>query len=309
MFGNLFGSEKEDKIKELKSEIEEKKKRIENIEKNLEKEKKRAKEAITEKQKADKNLKKLENKLESLKDKVQRIQNEKDEVESLKQVKNLPRKKYSSFLSMMSTVELENEGLKTQYVTDKEKIESETAKTKLKNIDSKTGFVYLNDELGVFNCVLIPPLPIENSNHLGNKFKLKPLKKQLSNDLIMKFIDFHAGKSVIGSLKKGKFENFKSVKSNIKNQHSKGGFSQGRFERNRKKQIEEHIDKVIEKQDEYTENLDYILLSGNNRMISIFKDETTHKAPLIERNIDFQDVNRSKKDYLEKIFGAMLYIL
>ncbi len=310
MFDSLFGPDKDAKIDELKTEVEEKQEKIERIEKNLEKEKKRAKEAITEKQKTDKEVKNLENKLDSLKDKIRRLEKGKEKEEPEKKVKHFSKNQYSSFLDMMSTIKLDHEGLKTQYATEKEELKSYEESGKIHNIDSETGFVHLSDELEVFNYLIIPPFPIENSYNRGKKFNLEQLKQQLSDGPSLRVIDLHAGTSTVGFLKDGEFENFEKIKSNVKSKHSKGGFSQGRFERNRKKQIEEHVDKVIEKMGEFSESLDYTILAGNDRMTSMMEDKAHIEGSVLEKSLNLSDIKSSKReDYLKKIFGARLYIL
>lgn len=310
MFDSLFGSEKEKRIEELEEKLEEKEKSLENLRKELDKEKDRAKAAITEKQRTDKELKNYKHKLESKEEKIKNI-TEKEEDQKSKRVLELSQSESKEFVNLFSTIKSDNKNLITHYTRKLDEIEDKQVKSKVKKLNSGTGFVHINDNFNIINCLIIPPLPIKNSFHREKKFFLEKLKENLKGtEKKLLFISLHAGKSGIGVIKEEDFQRFKVIKSRIRNKHSKGGFSQQRFQRNRKKQIDEHLEKVIEKTKDFNEKTDLIILNGNSEMKSTFKNKFSTDTKILDKSLDIKKIQGPEKNkYINKIFSTKLFIL
>ena len=62
--------------------------------------------------------------------------------------------------------------------------------------------------------------------------------------------------------------------------------------------------------DNFSDCLDFVILTGNDKMMSKLKNEINIKTPIIERSLNMSDIkNSEKEDYLKNIFGARIYIL
>ena len=68
-----------------------------------------------------------------------------------------------------------------------------------------------------------------------------------------------AGKTKVLREESGRVEEVESVKSRVDREHSKGGFSQGRFERKRDEQIEKHVKQVKQVLEDFDEESLYVL--------------------------------------------------
>ncbi len=309
MLDRIFGSEKEEKIEKLKEELKEKNRKLKELKEKAKKEEKRAKEAITEKQKTDKDLKESQHKIKTLKDRIKKLEEAEGVEEHSKEVKFLPRDQLLSFVEQFGSLKSPSKSIITHYIENIEKIQNKEIAKSLKRINSETGFVYLGDKFGIINCVLVPPLPIENDFHRAKSFRLEKIREKIESNYRLGVVSVHAGNSIVGVLEGKEFTKFEIVESQVKGKHSKGGFSQGRFERGREKQIENHLSKIIDKSENIFEEIDYLILDGNQKMTSKLRDALSLDIPTIEKSLDIKKAKASaKKEYAEKIMGARLYI-
>ncbi len=309
MLDSIFGSEKEEKIEQLKSELEEKEKELRELEKELKKERDRAKDAITEKQETDKELKDAKHKIETLEDKIDKLEKDSEKDKISKKVKFLKRSELDSFIQQFQTIKSESKSLVTHYIENREEVKNHEFANLFQGLDSETGYVYLKDNFELINCVLIPPVPVEAEFYREEEFRLEKLHNKLESEFRIGFISAHAGKSIVGLLEGSKFTSFNLIKSTVKGKHSKGGFSQDRFERGREKQIETHLEKIVEETEKAFEEMDYIFLDGNQEMTSKLRDELSFDSQFIEKSLDISKVSKDQREeYAEKILGARLYI-
>jgi hypothetical protein len=122
-------------------------------------------------------------------------------------------------------------------------------------------------------------------------------------------VSAHAGDTFLGvSLSRDKFEAEELVESSVMGRHSKGGWSQKRFERLREEDVKVHLDLVREKLEammvKYKPLLSYVLLSGEDalvRQIASFID-----LPLVERALPRID-SRETDLLLDEVYGFVCY--
>jgi len=160
----------------------------------------------------------------------------------------------------------------------------------------------------LFSMLLIPPFPIKESHsHEGAAFFLDPIQEMMATSVLV--VSAHAGDTFLGvSLSRDKFEAAETVESSVMGRHSKGGWSQKRFERLREEDVKAHVDLVREKLEallsRYRPLLHYAVLSGEEalvRQIASFVD-----LPLVERalpRIDSKETNL----LLDEVYGFVCY--
>ena len=160
----------------------------------------------------------------------------------------------------------------------------------------------------LFSMLLIPPIPIKESHcQEGASFNLNPIREMMDTPVLI--ISAHAGDTFLGvSLCRDKFEAEELVQSSVMGKHSKGGWSQKRFERLREEDVKAHVDLVIEKLramlGRYKPVLHYAALSGEEslvRQIASFVD-----LPLVERKLSRID-SREANLLLDEIYGFVCY--
>lgn len=258
---------KKDKLKKKTEELEVKVKsleeELESYKNRFEAEKERRSKMATEKQEAEEQLNRLKDKLRSLQESKQSEESENN---------HLLESKQASFGEVMEIIS---------------KLESvESTKKDLVTIYKGEEGDQLEDVKGLYNSVTEDQKDIirrrdkcalffdENLFELG--LKLRPffqsewfLSNEFELDILREFIEkkkiwvlVKAGKTEIFEETGGDFEKINEVKGRIDRKHSKGGFSQGRFERKREEQINQHLDEVSEKIREFDE----VYLLGEKRM-------------------------------------------
>ena len=174
-------------------------------------------------------------------------------------------------------------------------------------INSRRGGIILHCPQ-LFSLLLIPPFPIkESQSHEGGKFSLNTIREMMEEPVLL--VSAHAGDTFLGvSFCRDKFEAEELVQSSVMGRHSKGGWSQKRFERLRDEDVKAHVDLVIEKLEamlgRYKPVLHYAVLSGEEslvRQIASFVD-----LPLVERRLSRID-SRETNLLLDEVYGFVCY--
>jgi hypothetical protein len=160
----------------------------------------------------------------------------------------------------------------------------------------------------IFTMALVPPLPVTQSPPtFGSAFLLDQLRDFMDTPVLV--VSAHAGNTLIGlALTKSDFEIKEQVESPVKEKHSKGGWSQKRFERLREEDIRNHADAVVQKLREMATRFGsiakYAVIGGDPvllRMISPSLD-----LPIVERRLERHDERRPDK-LLEEVYGFYCY--
>ncbi|MDD1741453.1 MAG: hypothetical protein LUQ51_05695 [Methanothrix sp.] len=174
-------------------------------------------------------------------------------------------------------------------------------------IKSRRGGIILHSPQ-LFSLLLIPPFPVKESHsHEGAAFFLDPILEMMATSVLV--VSVHAGDTFLGvSLSRDKFEAEELVQSSVMGRHSKGGWSQKRFERLREEDVKVHIDLVREKLEammvKYKPLLHYAVLSGEEslvRQMASFVD-----LPLVERALPRFD-SKETNLLLDEVYGFVCY--
>lgn len=174
-------------------------------------------------------------------------------------------------------------------------------------IKSKRGGIILHSPQ-LFTLLLIPPFPIQESyTREGSVFVLDPLEEMMDTPVLV--VSAHAGETFLGvALSREGFEAEEMVESSVMGKHSKGGWSQKRFERLREEDIKSHVDLVSEKLAElmgkYKTILKYAVLSGEESLIRQIAPAID--LPVVERRLERHD-DRKTKELLQEVYGFTCY--
>ncbi|MDD4249105.1 MAG: Vms1/Ankzf1 family peptidyl-tRNA hydrolase, partial [Methanosarcina sp.] len=150
-------------------------------------------------------------------------------------------------------------------------VEEET-RSLLDRLDPETGMVFFYDLHRMISEAIVPPVPIAfPSWQIKDSFEIATLEESLNTDYRMLVLVLHAGESFIGFAPDARvFDTEELIKSSVKEKHSKGGFSQRRFERLREEDIAHHMDKFFETLDKVLEEnspIDCVIMSGDAQLI------------------------------------------
>ncbi|HJH28579.1 MAG TPA: peptide chain release factor-like protein, partial [Methanosarcinaceae archaeon] len=105
------------------------------------------------------------------------------------------------------------------------------------------------------------------------------------------------------------------VRSSVKAKHTKGGFSQKRFEKLRDEDIAHHIEKVqkiIKKvldDDVDVNNIDYIITGGDQQLVRHVMDGLADDIPVIEKTMDVKIEKHNADAILKSALSSRRYLL
>jgi hypothetical protein len=174
-------------------------------------------------------------------------------------------------------------------------------------IKSRRGGIVLHSPQ-LFALLLIPPFPVkEGFTREGSVFALDSLEEMMDTPVLV--LSTHAGETFIGvALSRESFEAEERVESSVMGKHSKGGWSQKRFERLREEEVRGHADLVAERladlMSRYKTLLKYAVVSGDEALIRQIAPAIG--LPQVERNLSRLE-GRKTKELLDEVYGFSCY--
>jgi len=196
--------------------------------------------------------------------------------------------------------------LLTAYLPDSKDLVPEAAEV-AQAVKSERGWIVLKYPQ-LFTMLLVPPFPVRESvSASGEVFSLAPLQEMMETPVLV--VSAHAGDTFLGvAFGPGGFEVQVFVQSQVKEKHSKGGWSQKRFERLREEDIKNHIDDVLQKLTDlsakYGSVAKYAVLGGDQNLLKQIASATA--LPIVERRLDRHDEKRLDK-LLDEVYGFTIY--
>jgi len=140
------------------------------------------------------------------------------------------------------------------------------------------------------------PLPLEDGTWTASRFNVDPVVEQLTDRYL--FIHVTAGGSGIAVIDDGEVVRSRCINADIKAEHTKGGYSQKRFERIRDQQLQEHIRSVVPELGTF-DDAAYAtaLLTGPEELRNRFEDRADIDAVVVSSEVgqvrDDDDLERS----------------
>ncbi len=270
MLDDLLGRTK------LKDRIEELEEETYHLEQQLEAEQERRADAVTDRQHAQERANQLEDKVTELKDRVERLQTEDSDVR-FRTEETLRGARLDQVLSRIESVETDAEGLLTAYVDDGHDLPPAVREgfgDRAPLVSRAAPCLAVTDDAGLFGACLSVPVPPEPFTEWGQRARIERswLQPRSAFTLALVRSDLFA---------MGRYEGrdrtaFHGFDSDLKSQHSKGGFSQGRFERLRDEQIDNHLDRCQAALAERP--TDHLVVVGERTVLDSFTEEADATA-------------------------------
>lgn len=238
--------EKDEELDRLRSKIEELENEVESYRKRFEAEKERRSKLSRQKQGAEEELNILKQKIESEK---QEEEYDNDGHESIQKT-SIGLDYFQKLVSRLQTIKSEEEGLVTICSRDKlsdhpeiSEIKNSLASEKIANILNRQELVMVSDSQELHYVFTLRPF-YSNSFTIDNRFNLDKIQEFIEREKHWVLVEL--GHTKILKEKNGDYEIVEEVKSRVDRKHSKGGFSQQRFERKRDEQVRQHLEQVEE---------------------------------------------------------------
>lgn len=233
-------------LKERIEELEDEKRRLEE---QLEGESDRRSEAARRRQEAEERVNHLEDRITELEDRVERSggteggENSTVEQPEFRSEDRIRGDRLAEVLDRLESFETGAEGALTVMLADGSVPETvrETLGDRAPLAERASPCVLVHDDAGLVSASLRPPVApepfVEWSD--GFEFEREWFEPIGTYSLALVRADLFA----LGTYEDGERVDYEGFESDVKGSHSKGGFSQGRFERRRDAQVEEHMEK------------------------------------------------------------------
>jgi len=230
---------------ELKQEIEELEAEIERLEGQLEAEAQRRAEAVTDRQAAQRRANKLEDRVTQLDDQVDRLQSGETTL-SYRHEAELRGRELDEVLARLASVETGPQGALSAYVADGHDPPAELREAfgeRAALVSRAAPCLALGDDESLLAVCLRPPVAPEPFVEWDNGFRIDREWFQPRGRYTLALV--RSDLFAMGTYQGDERTAFHGFDSDLKSQHSKGGFSQARFERLRDEQIDEHLERCV----------------------------------------------------------------
>lgn len=228
---------------ELKERIDELEAEQERLEEQLSAEQGRRKEAVTEKQDAQRQVNTLEDRVTQLEDQVDRLQSDETTL-SVRRETTLAGERLDEVLSRLTSFRTGPEGALSVFVRDGHDLPREIREVfgeRAALVQRAAPCLALADDAGLVSICLRPPVAPEPFTEWGESFRVDRDWFQPRGRYTLALV--RSDLFAMGTYEGDQRTAFHGFDSELKSQHSKGGFSQARFERLRDEQIDDHLDR------------------------------------------------------------------
>ncbi|WP_336036303.1 Vms1/Ankzf1 family peptidyl-tRNA hydrolase [Halobacterium yunchengense] len=231
---------------ELKARIEDLEDEKESLRAQLDAEGERRREAVRKRQDAEERVNELEDRVTELRDRVDRLSGDADGEADFRGRRDLRADGVERVLALLASVESAEEGVLTAYVPDDPPEAVRAAfGDRAPLVERAAPCLVVRDRDGLLSAALRPPNPPEAFCKWGEAVRVE--REWLAPTGRYALAVVRADLFAVGAYETdadGRPERvaFEGFTSDVKGKHSKGGFSQDRFERRRDSQIREHLD-------------------------------------------------------------------
>lgn len=254
-------------LKERVAELEEQNR---HLERQLEAEEERRSEAATARQRAEERENRLADRVAELEDRVQRLQSA-DAADDAQAEERLHGARVREVLDRLESIETGREGVFTAYVADESDVPDavrEAFGDRAQRVAGAAPCLATTDDAGVVSACLSVPVPPEPFAEWDDHVKLDRSWFEPTGEHTVALV--RSDLFALGEYSGSERTAFHGFDSELKSQHSKGGFSQSRFERLRDQQIATHVERCRAAIDEVDPETLYVV--GEGSVIHKFTD-------------------------------------
>ncbi|WP_411963976.1 Vms1/Ankzf1 family peptidyl-tRNA hydrolase [Haloferax sp. YSMS24] len=263
---------------ELKERIAELEDERDALAGQLEGESDRRTEAVRARQEAEAEVNRLEDRITELEDRVERLSGDEEGLD-FRGTEELRGERLREVLRRLESMSTDSEGALTAAVPDEQSLSSavETAfGDRASLVRRATPCVALTDDAGLVSLALSPPRLPDQFDAWSDGFELE--RDWFLPDSATVVALVRSDLFALGHYEDGRLVYETGFESDVKSAHSKGGFSQRRFERIRDGQIDDHLDECHDVLDESLDSDDDLVVLGERTVLGAFRDRSVLTA-------------------------------
>lgn len=258
---------------ELKTRIEELEEEKRHLQRQLEAEQDRRREAVSDRQDAQERVNRLEDRIADLEGQLDEHKTGGAELD-YRRTAEVRGDRLDEVLDRLESVETEPEGALTAMVGGDGGTVPAAVRdllgTHARLVERAAPCLVCADDEGIVAAALRPPVAPEPFVEWAEGFHVDPEWFQPTGQFAFALV--RSDLFALGIYRGRDRVDVRGFESDVKGDHSKGGFSQGRFERRRDEQIDEHLDRCREALADATEDSDRLYLVGERRAVESLPD-------------------------------------
>ncbi|MFB6165173.1 MAG: Vms1/Ankzf1 family peptidyl-tRNA hydrolase [Haloarculaceae archaeon] len=254
---------------ELKARIDELEEENHHLQRQLDAEQERRADAASARQDAERRVNRLEDRIAELEGTVERLREADGADLQFGRGESLRGERLGEVLARLESVDTEREGALTAYVADEVPASVREAVGERAALVSRAApCLVAADDAGLVGATLSAPAPPAPFCSWGSGFEFERSWFEPRGEFTLALV--RSDLFAMGAYDGRERTAFYGFTGDLKSQHSKGGFSQARFERLRDEQIETHLDRCREALAERPTDRLYVV--GERTVLDAFAD-------------------------------------
>jgi len=235
----------------------------------MEAEERRRGEAARKRQAAEKRVNELETRVTELEDRLERAAAEDAEQSvDFRAIETLRPGRRDEVLARLRSVETSPEGALSAFVADDGDVPeavSEALEDRASLVRRAAPTLVYADDAGLVSCALVPALDPEPFCEWADSFRVEDAWFRPTGRFAFGLL--RSDTFGLGVYEGDERVDLRTVRTDVMDEHDKGGFSQARYERLREEQIDEHLDECREALASLPADLDRVVLVGDRGVV------------------------------------------
>lgn len=256
----------------LKERIEELEHEHDSLRAQAESAKESRSEAVTARQEAEREVNQLEDRVTELEDRLVRAEGDEHEL-TFRYEEQARGGRVEAVADRLRSVDADREGALTAFVADENEVPDavrETLGDRTPLVARSAPCLVCADDAGLVAAALTLPVKPDPFAKWGNSFRVEPEWVQPTGRLCFALV--RSDRFGVGVYEDGERVEFAGFESDVMDEHSKGGFSQDRFQRRRDNQIAEHLEKAAETLEDHARDADRVVVVGERSVLGELRD-------------------------------------
>ncbi|WP_435062572.1 Vms1/Ankzf1 family peptidyl-tRNA hydrolase [Halobaculum sp. EA56] len=265
--------------KGLKERIEELEAERDDAVARMEAEEERRGEAARKRQEAEKRVNELETRVTELEDRLARAEEAGESAVEFRGVETLRPGRRDEVLARLESVETAPEGALSAFVADGGDVPGpvrEALGERAPLVRRAAPTLVYADDAGLVSCALAPPLDPEPFHEWGTGFRVEAGWFRPTGRFA--FALARSDTFAVGVYEGDERVDLETVRTDVMDEHDKGGFSQARYERLREEQIDEHLGECEAVLAELPADLDRVVIVGESGVVKRLDEFADHTA-------------------------------
>jgi len=279
MLDRLLGrSRLKAEIEELEDRVVELREKRDGLQDRLEAERRRRKDAVSDRQDAQEEINRLEDRIAQLEGEVERRRGDESGPE-FRGVESVRGGRTGEVVERLQSFRTEPEGALTAAVTESGELPEpiqDAFGDRAPLVRRAAPCLAVTDDAGLVSAALRAPDPPSPFATWDDRFRLERGSFLPTGEFALALV--RADVFALGEYEDDRRVGFEGFESDVKGDHSKGGFSQARFERRRDEQVDEHLEACRAA----VENRDHerLYVVGDRAAIGEFEDVAAVTRPV-----------------------------